>query len=148
MRTVCIISTDTDFAKKAAEGAHDNAIAMGFEIVYERSYPPTTVDFNPIIRRVQAANPDIVYVASYPLNSVGIVRAANEIKLKAKLFGGNMVGLQYAALKTQLGAQLTARHPLTPVFFACLFAQACARASVTGLPKAPPPTCVFLKKSR
>ena len=106
LRTVCIIGADTDFAKKAAEGAHDNAIAMGFEIVYERSYPPTTVDFNPIIRRVQAANPDIVYVASYPLDSVGIVRAANEIKLKAKLFGGNMVGLQYAALKTQLGAQL------------------------------------------
>ena len=46
----------------------------------ERSYPPTTVDFNPIIRGVQAANPDIVYVASYPLDSVGIVRAANEIK--------------------------------------------------------------------
>ncbi|MGA7252105.1 MAG: ABC transporter substrate-binding protein, partial [Pseudolabrys sp.] len=88
LRTVCIIGADTDFAKKAAEGAHDNAIAMGFQIVYERSYPPTTVDFNPIIRGVQAANPDIVYVASYPLDSVGIVRAANEIKLKAKLFGG------------------------------------------------------------
>jgi branched-chain amino acid transport system substrate-binding protein len=79
---------------------------MGFQIVYKRNYPPTIVDFNPIIRGVQAANPDVVYVASYPLDSVGIVRAANEIKLKAKLFGGNMVGLQYAALKTQLGAQL------------------------------------------
>jgi branched-chain amino acid transport system substrate-binding protein len=106
LRTVCIISADTDFAKRAADGAHDNAIAMGFQIVCERNYPPTTVDFNPIIRGVQAANPDVVYVASYPLDSVGIVRAANEIKLKAKLFGGNMVGLQYAAMKTQLGAQL------------------------------------------
>src|SRR5262249_3526019 len=50
--------------------------------------------------------PDIVYVASYPPDSVGIVRAASELRLKTKLFGGGMVGLQYAALKTLLGPLL------------------------------------------
>ena len=106
LQTVAIIGADTDFAKKAADGARDNALAMGFRIVHERSYPPSTVDFTPIIRAVQTANPDFVYVASYPSDSVGIVRAANEIRLRTKLFGGGMVGLQYGALKTQLGAQL------------------------------------------
>lgn len=106
LQTVAIVSADMDFAKKAAEGAHDNAEAMGFKIVYERSYPPNTADFTPIIRAVAATNPDFVYVASYPIDSVGIVRAANEIGLKTKLFGGSMVGLQYGAMKTQLGAQL------------------------------------------
>jgi branched-chain amino acid transport system substrate-binding protein len=71
LQTVAIVGADTDFAKKAADGAHDNALAMGFRIVYERSYPPTTVDFSPIMRAVQAANPDFVYVASYPPDSVG-----------------------------------------------------------------------------
>jgi len=106
LQTVAIVGADTDFAKKAADGARDNAIASSFKIVHERSYPPTTIDFAPIMRSVQAANPDFVYVASYPADSVGIVRAANEVRLKAKLFGGNMVGLQYGALKTQLGTQL------------------------------------------
>jgi branched-chain amino acid transport system substrate-binding protein len=106
LQTVAIVSADMDFAKKAAEGARDNASAMGFKIVYERSYPPSTTDFTPIIRAVAATNPDFVYVASYPIDSVGIVRAANEIGLKTKLFGGSMVGLQYGAMKTQLGAQL------------------------------------------
>ena len=106
LQSVAIIGADTDFAKKAADGAHDNAVAMGFRIVYERSYPPATVDFTTILRAIQAANPDVVYVASYPTDSVGIVRAANEIRLRTKLFGGGMVGLQYGALKTQLGAQL------------------------------------------
>jgi branched-chain amino acid transport system substrate-binding protein len=54
----------------------------------------------------QASNPDFVYIASPPTESVGIVRAANEIGLKTKLFGGGMVGLQYAAIKTQLGELL------------------------------------------
>jgi branched-chain amino acid transport system substrate-binding protein len=106
LETVAIVGADTDFAKKAADGAHDNAVAMGFKIVIERSYPPSTVDFTPIMRAVIAANPDIVYVASYPPDSVGIVRAASELRLKTKLFGGGMVGLQYAALKTQLGPLL------------------------------------------
>jgi branched-chain amino acid transport system substrate-binding protein len=34
---------------------------------------------------------------------VGIIRAATEIGLKAKLFGGGMVGLQSTVIKTQLG---------------------------------------------
>jgi branched-chain amino acid transport system substrate-binding protein len=106
LQTVAIVGADSDFAKKAADGAHDNAAKMGFKIVYERSYPPSTVDFSPIVRAVQAANPDFVYVASYPTDTVGIVRAANEIGLKTKMFGGGMVGPQYAALKTQLGGLL------------------------------------------
>jgi branched-chain amino acid transport system substrate-binding protein len=105
-QTVAIIGADSDFAKKAADGAHDNATQLGFKIVYERGYPPNTVDFTPIIRAVQAANPDVIYVASYPQESVGIVRAANEVGLKAKLFGGGLVGVQYGTLKTQLGPLL------------------------------------------
>src|SRR5208337_2497152 len=101
-----IVGADSDFAKKAADGAHDNATALGFKIVYERGYPPNTVDFSPIIRAIQAANPDVVYVASYPQETVGIVRAANEVGLKTKLFGGGLVGVQYGTLKTQLGPLL------------------------------------------
>ena len=106
LQTVAIVGADSDFAKKASDGAHDNAVAMGFRIVYERSYPPSTVDFTPILRAIASANPDFVYVASYPPDSVGIVRAAHETGLKTRLFGGAMVGLQYGALKTQLAALL------------------------------------------
>ena len=35
-----------------------------------------------------------------------IVLETNEVGLKAKIFGGGLVGLQYAAIKQQLGAQL------------------------------------------
>jgi branched-chain amino acid transport system substrate-binding protein len=106
LQTVAITGADSDFAKKAADGARENATKAGFKIVYDRSYPPNTVDFTPIVRGIQASNPDFVYVASYPTETVGFVRAANEIGLKTKLFGGGMVGLQYAAIKAQLGELL------------------------------------------
>jgi branched-chain amino acid transport system substrate-binding protein len=106
LSTVAIVGADTEFAKKAMDGAHDNAMKMGFKIVYERSYPPSAVDFSPVLRAIQAVNPDFIYVASQPTDTVGIIHAAHEIGLKTGLFGGGMVGTQYAALKTQLGEQL------------------------------------------
>ena len=51
----------------------------------------------------QAANPDVVAVCSYPLDSVGIVKATNEINFKPKMIGGAMVGLQATGIKNQLG---------------------------------------------
>jgi branched-chain amino acid transport system substrate-binding protein len=87
-------------------GARENAKKFGLQIVYDRSYPPSTVDYAPIVRAIQATNPDVVLLASYPPDSVGMVRAATEIGLKAQLFGGAMVGMQYASLIGQLSEKL------------------------------------------
>ncbi|HYM33225.1 MAG TPA: amino acid ABC transporter substrate-binding protein, partial [Candidatus Cybelea sp.] len=105
-QTVAIVAADAEFAQNAADGARENAKAAGLKIVYDQKYPPPTTDFAPIIRAIQATNPDLVYVASYPLDSVGMVRASNEVGLKTKMFGGGMVGLQSTATKTQLGPLL------------------------------------------
>ena len=80
-------------------GVRKNAKTYGLKIVYDKTYPPSTTDYSPIIRAVQATEPDEVFVASYPLDTVGMVRAANEVGLKTKLFGGGMVGLQTTSVK-------------------------------------------------
>ena len=95
-----------DFALAAAAGARENAKKDGFKIVYDKTYPPGTPDFTPIVRAIEATSPDIVYVASYPPDSVGIVKAAHEVGLKAKMFGGGMVGLQFAGIQKNLGPML------------------------------------------
>ena len=105
-QTIAIAAADAEFSSRAAEGARENAKAAGLRVVYDKSYPPTTTDYSPIMRAIQATNPDIVFVGSYPPDSVGMVRAANEIGLKTKLFGGGMVGLQATVIKTQLGSML------------------------------------------
>jgi branched-chain amino acid transport system substrate-binding protein len=86
-----------------ADGARENAKAAGFEIVYDKSYPPNTTDFAPVVRAVQGSNADVVFIAAYPPDTVGIVRAANEVNLTPKMFGGAMIGLLVTPLKVQLG---------------------------------------------
>ncbi len=105
-QTVAVVSADAEFALGAAEGARENLKAHGFKIVYDRTYPANLLDFSSVIRAVQAVNPDIVYVASYPADGAGVVRAANEVRLKTKLFGGSMVGMQSTPLRMQLGPLL------------------------------------------
>jgi len=105
-KSLAIIAADAEFSHHAADGARENAKAEGFRIVYDRTYPRTTADYTPIVQAIQAANPDIVFSASLPPDAVGMVRAVNEVGLKAKLFGGGLVGLQYASIKTQLGPLL------------------------------------------
>ena len=58
-----------------------------------------------MIRAIRAARPDMVFVMSYPNDSVAIVRAVNEIGVgdSVKLFGGGMVGLQFTTIMEALG---------------------------------------------
>jgi branched-chain amino acid transport system substrate-binding protein len=104
--TVAIVAADAEFSKNASDGARENAKRAGLKIVYDKSYPPSTTDFGPIVRGIQATNPDLVVICSYPLDSVGMVLAANEAKLNPKMIGGAMVGLQSTVFKTKLGPAL------------------------------------------
>jgi branched-chain amino acid transport system substrate-binding protein len=105
-QTVAIAAADQEFSRNAADGARENAKKAQLKVVYDKNYPPSTTDFAPIVRAVQATNPDLFVICSYPPDSVGMVRAVNEIGFKPKMIGGGMVGLQATAIKTQLGPLL------------------------------------------
>jgi branched-chain amino acid transport system substrate-binding protein len=105
-QTVAIVAEDAEFSRNAAEGARDNIKKYGFKSVYDQKYPPSTTDFSPIIRAIQATNPDLVVICSYPNTSVGMVQTASELGLKPKMMGGGMVGIQYTAIKSKLKSKL------------------------------------------
>jgi branched-chain amino acid transport system substrate-binding protein len=105
-QTVAIAAEDAEFSRNAAEGARANAKTYGFKVIYDKSYPPNTTDYSPVIRAIQAGNPDLVVVCSYPLSSVGMLLSANELGFKPKMFGGAMVGLQATAIKGKLKGHL------------------------------------------
>jgi branched-chain amino acid transport system substrate-binding protein len=104
--TLGLVVEDAEFSNNACEGARANAKKFNMKIVYDKKYPPNTTDYTPILRAVQAANPDVLIVCSYPLGSVGIVLAANELNYTPKIMGGAMVGLQATVFKNKLGPKL------------------------------------------
>src|SRR5579871_5167532 len=107
-KTVAILSADQEFAQNIATTARDVAKKLNLPVVFDQAYPPSTAEFSSIIRALDAAKPDIVFVASYPPDSAAILRAVNEIGVgdNVKIFGGAMVGLQFAAVMESLGSLL------------------------------------------
>ena len=102
-RTIALVNLDSDFHQRTAESARYLAKELGLRIVYDRAYPPSTVDFGPIIRSVAAARPDIVYAGSYPPDTAGLLRAASEQRVNFQMMGGPMIGPHATAQKLQLG---------------------------------------------
>jgi len=105
-KTIAIAGADAEFSKNAMDGARAMIKRAGYQIVYDHSYPPSTIDYTPIARAIAATNPDLVLVCSYPPDTVGMIRAVHEVGLKAQLFGGGMVGTQTTTFKTQLGPMM------------------------------------------
>jgi branched-chain amino acid transport system substrate-binding protein len=104
--TVALAAEDAEFSRNACDGARTNAKKFGVKIVYDKSFPPGTTDFSPIVRALQASKADLVVVCSYPLSSVGIALAVNEANYHPKMIGGAMVGLQATVFKSKLGPKL------------------------------------------
>jgi branched-chain amino acid transport system substrate-binding protein len=78
------------------------------KVVMDQGYPPNTTDFSGILRNLKAAAPEVVNICSYPSDTTAIVRGVSEIGIgsSVQLFGGSMVGPQYASLLETLGSAL------------------------------------------
>jgi len=105
-QTVALVGEDSEFGHNIMDGARANIGSLRLKIVYDRTFPPSTADHASVVRAVQAANPDIVFVASYPAGSTGMVRAVREIGYTPRMLGGAMIGLQLTPIKGQLGPLL------------------------------------------
>ena len=105
-QTVAMVGADAEYPQNALVGARELVKKFGFKTVYDKTYPPNTTDYTPIVRAIKATNADIVFVASYPPDSVGMLRAAHEVGLQPKMFGGGMVGLMFTTIMTSMGPML------------------------------------------
>src|SRR5437762_1634120 len=107
-KTVALLAADQEFAQNLVKTTREVAKKRNMSVVFDQAYQPNTVEFSGIIRALKAAKPDIVYVASYPPDSAGILRAVNEIGIgdDVKIFGGGMVGLQFASVMQNMGSLL------------------------------------------
>jgi branched-chain amino acid transport system substrate-binding protein len=143
LKTIALAVDDGEATRNTADGARVNLKKAGLNVAYDKTYPPTTTDFTPIIRAIQATNADVVYIASYPPDSVGLIRAMHEIGLSTKVCCGTMTGPQSTSIKTSLGPLLngiitfdfwlpapTLRFPGVMEFLERYQAQAGSKASI------------------
>ncbi|WP_343947911.1 amino acid ABC transporter substrate-binding protein [Nonomuraea longicatena] len=84
-KTAAYASLDDPFAQGTAYGLRDRLAAAGIKTVADEVYPPETTDFAPIAAKIAAAKPDIVVGGTQFEDSVGLVRALQELKTQPKI---------------------------------------------------------------
>jgi branched-chain amino acid transport system substrate-binding protein len=59
-KKVALAYEDSEFAKMVMEGAKDHAQKLGFEVVFERTYPKGVTDLTPLLSALKASDPDFI----------------------------------------------------------------------------------------
>jgi branched-chain amino acid transport system substrate-binding protein len=104
--SMAILAADAPFSKGPVQGAKAHADKHGFKVVSDARYPLSATDLAPFIRDLKPINPDILFLCSYLNDSVGLLRAIDQVGLEPKMVGGSMIGPQNGSIKAQLGPLL------------------------------------------
>ena len=77
-KSIAFVIEDTPHPKEVGSGSVPKAKEIGLRVAVEEYFPVATQDFTPIITKIKAADPDIVYVAAFPARSVTFLKQAVE----------------------------------------------------------------------
>lgn len=84
---VAILTVDNDFGVSLTEGFKQHAEKLGLEIVLEEKYPLGETEFRPIIGKIKAAGPEVVYATGYYNEASNLVSQAVDEGLEVQIIG-------------------------------------------------------------
>jgi branched-chain amino acid transport system substrate-binding protein len=130
-KSIAILYENTDFGTSTAKAMKEACDARGIEVVLnlpitERFQQTASSDFKPVLTKVKAANPDVVYMVSYLADALLLMRQAKELDLAPKAFIGGAAGFTMPEFRKGAGSDLVmsgtlwtpeARYPGAKSFF-------------------------------
>ena len=91
-KTIAILYESSAFGTSGAEAMAKDAGRLGAGVVMKEKYEAGSVDFRPLLSKVKAARPDVVYMVSYVMDASLLMKQIKELRLDAKLFAGGAAG--------------------------------------------------------
>ena len=101
--TMAILYESSDFGVSGAEDMSKQARKAGIRIVLKEPYDRETIDYvtydvRPVpdirlmLAKVKASNPDVIYMVSYAMDAVEIMRELQDRRIDARLYAGGAAG--------------------------------------------------------
>lgn len=91
-QTCAILFENSNFGTSSSEKFKELCEQMGIEVVLYEGYEHGAVDFKPLLIKVKAANPDIIYMVSYVMDASLIMKQAAQLQITPKAFIGGGAG--------------------------------------------------------
>lgn len=91
-KTVAILYENTLFGQSGSKEFGAQCEKEGINVILKEGYEHGAVDFKPLLIKVKAAKPDMVYMISYVMDAALLMRQAKELDFHPKLFVGGGAG--------------------------------------------------------
>ncbi|MDA8079788.1 MAG: ABC transporter substrate-binding protein [Nitrospiraceae bacterium] len=91
-QTVAILYESSAFGTSGADAMVKDAGKLGVKILLKEKYEAGSVDFKPILSKVKAAQPDVLFMVSYVMDASLLMKQIKELRIDAKLFAGGAAG--------------------------------------------------------
>lgn len=107
-KTIAILHESTAFGTSGAEAMEKDAAKIGAKVVIKEKFETGAIDFRPLLSKVKAAQPDVVYTVAYANEAQLLMKQAKEMRVDAKLYSGGAAG--FAIPEFIKGAQDAAEY--------------------------------------
>ncbi|WP_035216226.1 ABC transporter substrate-binding protein [Desulfobulbus elongatus] len=90
--SIAILYESSDFGTSGADEMEKYGEKIGMKVVVKEKYEKGAVDFKPILTKVKAQKPDVIYMVSYVMDASLLMKQIKELRIEAKLFAGGAAG--------------------------------------------------------
>ena len=92
VKTVALLYENSAFGQSSSKSFEEDAKELGLKILVKEGYQAGAIDFKPILTKVKAANPDMIYMVSYVMDASLLMRQSKELHINPKMFVGGGAG--------------------------------------------------------
>ena len=100
-KTIAYIYANTDFGISTVKTAKEYAKKLGIREVADEKYLKGAPDFRSTLTKIKTLNPDLVFMVSYEVDAITLMRQSREIRLTPKAFLGAGAGFTTAQFLAQ-----------------------------------------------
>jgi len=91
-KTIAFVYENTDFGTSTADAGKKYAEKKGIKIVADEPYSKGSPDYRSTLTKVKSLNPELVFMVSYVVDAILLMRQAREVGLKPQAFLGGGAG--------------------------------------------------------
>lgn len=100
-KTIAYVYANTDFGISTVKTAKEYAKKLGIAEVADEKYQKGAPDFRSTLSKIKALNPDLVFMVSYEVDAITLMRQSKEMNLTPKAFLGAGAGFTTAQFLQQ-----------------------------------------------
>jgi len=102
-KTAVILHENSLFGQSSSKEMVELCKELGIQVLLKEGYNKGAVDFKPLLTKVKALAPDLIYMVSYVMDASLLMRQARELDINPKLFIGGAAGFTLPEFQKNAG---------------------------------------------